>query len=215
MHVQRSVSGNKADKFLYFRCGNKECTRKKKNIRAREILEEIYKAIEALNFNKKEIEEIRQKLSDYIEYRHDELLTEKLRINATIKNKQHRLEELTQAYVDLGKNAPKEAYKLLKSQMEDCKNDIVSLQSDRDAVDEKIFDPEQVSEILQELTNNLSSLGFKMRNANSWEKDQLARKILTNIEIDNKNRVTYRYKRPISDILDDVKKCKINSGAPD
>ena len=54
-----------------------------------------------------------------------------------------------------------------------------------------------------------------MGNANSWEKDQLARKILINLEIDNKNRVIYGYKRPISDIINDVKNVKFNFGAPD
>ncbi len=44
-----------------------------------------------------------------------------------------------------------------------------------------------------------------MRRNKSWKE--------TNIEIGNKNRVTYRYKRPISDMLADVKNCKINSGA--
>lgn len=214
MYVQRSESATKKKKFLYLRCSCKECTRDKKNIRGNVALEGIYEALDALNFTKKEIEYIRKDLTDYITFRHDEFVNEKLRISATIKNKQRHLEELTQSYVDLGKDAPKEAYQLVNDRMDECKNDIASLQADYEEIKEKIFDPKQAEDILQELTNSISSLGFKMRNGSSWEKDQLARKILTNIEIDNKNRVTYRYKRPVSDILNDVKNIKINSGAP-
>ena len=64
----------------------------------------------------------------------------------------------------------------------------------RDEINNKIFDPDQVQEILDEPTNQLDSLADKMKSGDSWQKDQLARDLFTNLEINNKNEVSYRVK---------------------
>ena len=100
-------------------------------------------------------------LTDYIDVRHNELIEEKLRVNAAIKAKKRRQDELAQAFIDLGKDAPKEAKQMVNDQLEECRNDITTLQVERDEVDAKFFDPDQVREILDELTNQLDSIGEK------------------------------------------------------
>ena len=64
----------------------------------------------------------------------------------------------------------------------------------RDEINNKIFGPDQVQEILDELTNQLDSLAGKMTSGDFWQKDQLARNLFTNLEINNKNEVYYRVK---------------------
>ena len=46
------------------------------------------------------------------------------------------------------------------------------MQIERDEINEKIFDPDQVQEILDELMNQLDSLADKMKSDDSWQKDQ-------------------------------------------
>lgn len=190
-------------------------TRKNKNVRGRIVLEQIYEAVDALKFNKRSLAAAEAELTGYIDHRHDDLVAEKLSISASIKAKQRDLEKLAESYLNLGKDAPGEATTLIKKQMHQCRQAIADLQIERDRLAEKIFNPDQVQEVLTELTNNLSSLGFKIRSGDSWQKDQLARKLLTNIELDNQNRLTYRYKSPISDILTTKKDDQVISGAPD
>lgn len=72
---------------------------------------------------------------------------------------------------------------MVKEQLEEYSEDIASLQIKRDEINEKIFDPYQVQEILDELTNQLDSLSDKMKSDDSWQKDQLARNLFTNLEI--------------------------------
>lgn len=215
MHVSRATSHNKTEKYLYFRCGNRECTRDKKNIRSREVLASIYETIDSLKITPKKIKAARAELTDYINNRHNEYITEKLSINAAIKAKKRELDTLSQAYIDLGKDAPKEAKTLLKNQIEECRIIISDLQIDLKAVEEKIFDPDQVQEILEELTNQLNSLQFKIRTADAWQKDQIARNLFTNLEINNKNEVSYRCKRPLQGIIFGDSKHQIHFGAPD
>ena len=81
---------------------------------------------------------------------------------------------------------------MVNGQFKECRNDIATLQAERDEIDAKIFDSDQVREILDELTNQLDPIGEKMKSADSWQKDQLARNMLTNLEINNKNEVSFR-----------------------
>ena len=200
MHVARSTARS-GKKFLYFRCGNSECNRKQKNIRAQYILNDIYETLEALHFTKKDVTKIQNSLTEYIDVRHNELIEEKLRVNAAIKAKKRRQGKLSQAFIDLGSDAPKEAKKMTKEQLEECREDIASLQIERDEISNKIFDPDQVQEILEELTNQLDSLADKMKSGDSWQKDQLARKLFTNLEINDKNEVSYRVRRPLESLI--------------
>ena len=161
----------------------------KGNVRAQVVLDALYKTLGSLHFTKRDVAKIQNSLTDYINVRHNELIEEKLRVNAAIKAKKRRQDELAQTFIDLGKDAPKEAKQMVNEQLEECRNDIATLQTERDEIDAKIFDPDQVREILDELTNQLGSIGEKMKSADSWQKDQLARNMLTNLEINNKNEV--------------------------
>ena len=188
-------------KHLYFRCGKPEYTRKQKNIRAQVVLGALYKTLDSLHFTKRDVAKIQNSLTDYINVRHNKLIEEKLRVNAAIKTKKRRQDELAQTFIDLGKDAPKEAKQMVNEQLEECRNDIATLQTERDAIDAKIFDPDQVREILDELTNQLDSLADKMKSADSWQKDQLVRKLVTNLKINNKNEVSFRWKKPLENVL--------------
>lgn len=139
-------------------------------------------------FGKKEVKKLQDDLNDYISVRHKELLEEKLRINVAIKAKKHRQDELDQAFINLDKDAPKEAKQMINEQLEECRNDIATLQTECDEIDAKIYDPDEVQEILEEVTNQLELLSDKMKSVDSWQKDQLVRKLVTNLQLSNKIR---------------------------
>ena len=102
-----------------------------------------------------------------------------------------------------------------KEQLEEYRNDIATLQTERDEIDAIIYDPDQVREILEELTNQLDSLADKMKSADSWQKDQLVRKLVTNLEINNKNEVSFRWKKPLENVFNQALKNRTRFGAPD
>lgn len=102
----------------------------------------------------------------------------------------------------------------VKEQLEECREDISTLQVERGEIEAKIFDPDQVQEILEELTNQLDSLVDKMKSGDSWQKDQLARNLFTNLEISNKNEVSYRWKKPLEPLVYGHLTEKSRSGDP-
>ncbi len=119
---------------------------------------------------------IQNSLTYYIDVRQNELIEEKLRVNAAIKAKKRRQDKLTQAFIDLGKDAPREAKQMINEQLGECRNDIAILQTERDEINAKIFDPDQVREIMDELTNQLDSIGEKMESADSRQKRPVGQK---------------------------------------
>lgn len=40
-----------------------------------------------------------------------------------------------------------------------------------------------------------------MKSGDSWQKDQLARNLFTNLEISNKNEISYRWKKPFEALV--------------
>lgn len=79
----------------------------------------------------------------------------------------------------------------------------------------KIFDSDQVREILDEFTNQLDSIGDKMKSSDSWQKDQLVRKLVTNLQLSNKNKVSFRRKKPLGPVFNEALKHDTRFGAPD
>ncbi len=89
------------------------------------------------------------------------------------------------------------------------------LQAERDEINDKIFDPDQVQEIMDELTNQLIPLADKMKSADSWQKDQLARNLVMDLQISNKNEVSFRWKKPLERIFNAALSNGTRSGARD
>ncbi len=53
------------------------------------------------------------------------------------------------------------------------------------------------------ITNSLRK-SEKMKSADSWQKDQLARNMLTNLEVNNKNEVSFRWKKPLKHVFNNA-----------
>ena len=54
MYAGASRSSNKKDRYLYYRCSNKQCSREQASVRAHFIFDAIYEAIDRLKFTEKE-----------------------------------------------------------------------------------------------------------------------------------------------------------------
>ncbi len=99
--------------------------------------------------------------------------------------------------------------------MEECREAITALQAECDEINGKIFDPDQVQEIMEELTNQLIPLADKMKSADSWQKGQLVRNLVTNLQISNKNEVSFRRKKPLENVFNQALKDGTRFGAPE
>ena len=88
------VSGSK-NKYLYYRCDNKECARKPKSIRARVILDELLKEAKRLDFSEKEYELFSKRIKEYSEEFVDKIAQEKHSLSAIQSRYQSEFEKWT------------------------------------------------------------------------------------------------------------------------
>lgn len=93
------------------------------------------------------------------------------------------------------------AEKALNKKMEMLENEIVDLTAKIQVIDDKLSNPIKLNETKEEFLNIVKMLGFKMRNGNPAEKDNLARIMLLNIHIYGQKRVTFTWKEPFDSLL--------------
>ena len=55
MYAGASRSSNKKDRYLYYRCSNKECSRESASVRAHFIFDALYEAVDRLHFTEKRV----------------------------------------------------------------------------------------------------------------------------------------------------------------
>ena len=85
----------------------------------------------------------------------------------------------------------------VREQIEMLQEDLINIEQELAKVESQIIDPEGLKMNQEKFLNSLNMLEQQMRARNPVGKDLLAREIFLNWEIDQQNRVFYRYKDPI------------------
>ena len=176
MYISRS-RGYNGTYCLNARCENKECPRKPRAVRVKVILEEIYKASGELKFDEK----------DY----------EKRSLLGAKRRKQAKINEHATTYSKFDNMTPEIVKQKVREQIEMLQEDLINIEQELAKVESQIIDPEGLKMNQEKFLNSLNMLEQQMRARNPVGKDLLAREIFLNWEIDQQNRVFYKYKDPI------------------
>lgn len=205
----------KGEKYLYYRCYNKDCNREKRGVRANIILNALYKEVDKLEFTDKEYRLFNERVKEFSDEKIDQLTQEKHSLAAKRSKCQSEFEALSIGKtMQLAKGAEinGRAEKALNKKMEALENEIIELDSKLEEIGEKLSNPVKLNETKEEFLNIVKMLGFKIRNGNPAEKDNLARIMLLNIQIDNKNEPIFTWKEPFDSL---IKAKTVQLGAPD
>ncbi len=197
MSVNRSMPRDKSGYILYFTCRNPECPRCPKNVQAGYVFDTIYELFDSWKFDDAAYERYAEELGTVTEEKINEINREIISKNAMIKNKDRELDEITTAMLKTSSKVVKESW---EKKAEGISTDLSELREEIANLKAQIKNPERIKIAKEDFLNLLNSLGDKMRNANAWQKDQIARKIFLNLTIDNEKRLTYRLKEPF-DVL--------------
>lgn len=197
MSVNRSMPRDKSGYILYFTCRNPECPRCPKNVQAGYVFDAIYELFDSWKFDDAAYERYAEELGTVTEEKIDEISRDITSKVAVLKNKDRKLNEITET---IAKTSSGAVIERLERQAEVISIDMSELRGEIEKLKEKVKSPERIKLAKEDFLNLLNSLGNKMRNANAWQKDQIARKIFLNLTIDNEKRLTYRLKEPF-DVL--------------
>ena len=205
----------KGEKYLYYRCYNEECARRPRGVRANIILNALYNEIDKLEFTDKEYELFNKRVKEFSNEKIDQLTQEKHSLIAKRSKCQSEFDALSigrTMQAAKGVEVNSRAEKVLNKKMEELENEIVGLDNRLQDINDKLSNPVKFNETKEEFLNIIKSLGFKMRNGNPAEKDNLARIMLLNIQINNKNEPLFIWKEPFNSL---IKAKTVQSGAPD
>jgi len=211
MYISRS-RGYNGTYYLNARCENKECSRKPRAVRVKVILEEIYKALGELKFDEKDYNRHLKDLKEYVDVKLDKLIIEKRSLLGAKRRKQAKINEHATTYSKFDSMTPEIVKQKVREQIEMLQEDLINIEQELAKVESQIIDPEGLKMNQEKFLNSLNMLEQQMRARNPVGKDLLAREIFLNWEIDQQNRVFYRYKDPIELAH---KYIKSTFGAPD
>lgn len=126
---------------------------------------------------------------------------------ATKSKLERALQELSERYGKLleNPNTPKIVLDQINGQLEETQTKIIDLNEELQKVEARIFDPDQLRMSQENFTNLIINGADKMRAGSSLEKDILARRIFTNLEIGAQKRLFHLCREPFNYLVNDDK----------
>lgn len=209
MRVGKNKGGN-GSHVLTYRCDNEGCTRTVKSVRAKYVFDGMYEILDKMKFTEKEYDKYSKTIDGYTDEKVQELRAERRSLEGARKHKDKELADKSRQLTSLPTDTPEIARKTLIHDLEDLENTVIDLTGQIKAINKKVVDPAQIKITKEEFLNLANSVAEKMRAGTSVEKDILARILLLNISLDNKNAPSFIWKEPFATLL---KSKKILSGA--
>jgi DNA invertase Pin-like site-specific DNA recombinase len=195
---------------LSYRCDNEGCDRDIKSVRAKYIFDPLYKELDRMKFTSKEYDKYSKSIDNYTDDKVQELRADRRSLEGARKHKKNTLDTKARQLTSLPTDTPEVARTTLIHDLEAMENSVIDLEEEIKSINKKIVDPSQIKVSKEEFLNLANSAADKMRAGTSVEKDMLARILLLNITLDNKNAPSFIWREPFSTLLESK---KILSGA--
>jgi DNA invertase Pin-like site-specific DNA recombinase len=209
MRVGKNRSSN-GKYYLTYRCDNKGCERSVKSVRAKYVFDPLYEVLGKMKFTAKEYDQYSKNIDGYTDEKLQELRSERRSLIGARQHKQKELDTKSRQLTGLPDDTPEYARKTLIQDLEDIENAVIDLDEQIKAIDKKVVNPARIKATKEEFLNLANSAADKMRAGTAVEKDMLARVLLLNISLDNKNAPSFIWREPFAALL---KSKKIQSGA--
>lgn len=187
-------------RYLYYRCDNDECERKKKSIRAKVIFDFIYNFLEnGLNLTK----------SDYNRYYSDILrLSQSKReiIRQEVHSKEGALKKIASDIKERSLGLIKlevgsTPFRLNQERIKEQENQAENLQDEINKLKTRLTDPESDRLSLEQFLNLSKNAAVIVKSADVVVKDTICRQIFLNFTVDESKVLSYQLKEPFATLL--------------
>src|SRR3989344_3658012 len=195
------ASKGNSRRYLFYRCDNKYCKRKKKSMRGKVIFSFIYNFLEkGLNFTE----------AEYEKYLNDVTKTsdeKRKKIRIEIFSREGRLKAVNRELKDIGlgllrKNINPTVRKANEERLAELEAKGESLESDIKKYRNQLTDPKQDYLSIEEFLNLSNNASTIVKSANEIVKDQICRYIFLNLTVDEKKVLSYQAKEPFATLLE-------------
>ena len=186
-------------RYLYYRCTNHDCKRKKKSIRAMTIFKYMYSLLEnGVELTEKEYRYYRDHLMSESD---SERLTVKTEINskeAALKATKRRSKTIGLKLIDYSQDSP--VWKVNNEQMLKLEADSKDLVKQISELRDQLTDPVQEVLSIEQFLNLAKNAGSKLKAADEVAKDHISRVIFLNLVVDDENIVGYKMTKAFSQL---------------
>lgn len=193
-----AASKSRAGKrYLYYRCTNNDCTRKKKAIRAIVIFNFIYNLLEnGVGLTEKDYQIYYDNLTGQADKRRLALKTDINSKEAALKATNRKMKELGLKIIDYKQDSP--VWKVNNERILQLEEDSKDLKKQVDELRAEQSDPVQELLSIEQFLNLAKNAGSKVKAANEVGKDHIARIIFLNLVVDDEKVVSYKMTKAFS-----------------
>lgn len=193
-------SAGKTTKYLYYRCDNKDCKREKKSIRAKVILDFVYKYLEGgLNLTESEYNDYYSGMSKLADMARQKLNVEIHSKQGALKAVEQELNERALSIVKYEKDST--VWKINNQKIQDLESQRKVLEKDIEEYKGRLTEPEKDRLSLQQFLNLSKNAPELVKLADVIAKDEIIRLIFLNFTVDEEKVTNYSLKEPFATLL--------------
>ena len=200
MVVAPSTSHVKTKRYLYYRCDNPDCMRKKRSIRAKVVFDYIYQFLrDYFKLNEADYKLYYDRLDKLSGERRISLKTKIHSLQGRQKALEADIEARSLNIVDMhlkDKILEVNEHKIKEEQeeKEELGKEIGELQA-------KLTDPEKDRLTLEQFLNLVKNADSIVKSADATKKDTIIRLVFLNLDVDEEKVASYRLKEPFATLL--------------
>ncbi len=187
-------------RYLYYRCDNTSCTRKKRSIRAKVIFDFIYELLQnGLNFTEKEYNEYYDNLTLLTDQKRQEVRAKLLNLRGVFKKVKQEAEERSLKIVNYDTTSA--IWKVNNNKIAELTDEQTKLLDEIEKLEVQLREPETDRLTIEQFLNLSKNAGNIVQSADAVGKDQIVREIFLNLEVDEEKVALYRLKEPFATLL--------------
>jgi DNA invertase Pin-like site-specific DNA recombinase len=199
-NMYAGVSKGNTKKYLFYRCDNNFCSRKKKSVRSKIIFNFVYKFLEdGLSFTENEYNKYYNNLKRLSDAQRETIARQIHNMNGTlILNRS----EIKQIGLGLLRNNVKDNVREIgQTKIDDLERQNEELRGDIEKLNSQITNPETDKLSFEQVLNLSKNAGKIIKSGNAATKDVLCRYIFLNFVVDDEKVLSYQLKPPFDEIL--------------
>lgn len=205
MYPGASKSRLPGKKFVYYTCQNKDCHRKPKGIRAKDIFDDMYKTLKVMDIDSDATYAAYEKeLDENIKFELDALKKERTSL-VGLKNQHKR--DLALASEDFNRlsnpklRTPEAVLEACRARIDTAETAMNGITDDIAEIDKTLNDPNSIKMTKEDFLNLLATSAEKLKNGTFAEKDAIARIWFLNLRIGEQKEVSYLCKTELKDLV--------------
>ncbi len=218
MYPQTPRSGKKTEtkRILSYRCDNKFCQRKNKelklnqSVRGIEIFKFMYEMLDNIEVNREDYDKLRQRLETRNKAKLQDTAVKIHSLQGAVKSIDRDVNERSLKIINLKQNSP--VYKTNEKYIEEQSAKAQELRDEIEKLEKQVTDPDQDIMSFEEFLNVVNNAGKLLRAADVGLKDRIARLIYLNVRVDSEKVVDYQMREPFKTYF---KTHQISSGRGD